>query len=85
MQFRRTVDFYEVFRRLLDTRLDLSLATIADDARTQLLDLAKKAQDTLQKEFGTDGPIPRENLRTVLAGTIFLQNIEHRFWSLNRC
>jgi hypothetical protein len=75
MQFRRTVDFYEVFRRLLDTRLDLSLATIAEDARTQLLDLAKKAQDTLQKEFGTDGPIPRENLRTVLAGTIFLQNI----------
>ena len=75
MQFRRTVDFYEVFLRLLDTKLDLTLAIIADDAKTILLDLAKKAQDTLQKEFGTDGPIPRENLRTVLASTIFIQNI----------
>ena len=81
MQFRRAVDFYEVFLRLLDTKLDLSLAIIADDAKTILLDLATKAQNTLQQEFGTDGPLPRENLQIVLAGTIF--HPEHRFWSLN--
>ena len=40
-----------------------------------LLDLAMKAQNTLQEEFGTDNPLPRERLRIVLAGTIFVQNI----------
>jgi hypothetical protein len=75
MQFRRAVDFYQMFLRLLSTKLDVSLAIMADDAKTILLDLAMKAQNTLQQEFGTDGPIPRENLQIVLAGTIFLQNI----------
>ena len=75
MPFRRTNELSGVFIRLLDTKLDLTIGTIADDARTILLDLAMRAQNTLQKEFGTDGPIPRENLRTVLAGTILFQNI----------
>jgi hypothetical protein len=75
IQFRRTGDLVRVFTRLLETKLDVTIATIADDAKTILLDLAMKAQNTLQKDFGTDGPIPRENLHTVLAGTILFQNI----------
>jgi hypothetical protein len=74
MQFRSTGDLARVFTRLLDTKLELTIGTIAEDSRTILLDLVMRAQNTLQKDFGT-GPIPSENLHTVLAGTILFQNI----------
>jgi hypothetical protein len=74
-QFRRAVDLFTVFRRLLDTRIDVSLAIIEEEAKTVVLDLAMKAQNALQKDFGTDAPIPQALLRNLLADTILVQNI----------
>jgi hypothetical protein len=82
IQFRRADDLSGVFRRLLETKLDVTIATIADDAKTILLDLAMKAQNTLQKDFGTNGPIPRENLRGRVGGYHFVP--EHCFWSIHQ-
>jgi hypothetical protein len=75
LEFIRANQLSAVFERLFETKLDTTLATIAEDARNILIDLVNRAQKTLEKDFSPDGPIPRQNLRTVLAGTIFLQNI----------
>jgi hypothetical protein len=73
-EFSRANQLSAIFGRLFETKLDITLATTAEDARNTLFELARKAQETLEKDF-PDGPIPRENLRTVLAGTILVQNI----------
>jgi hypothetical protein len=75
LEFIRANQLSAVFQRLFETKLEITLATIAEDARNILLELASKAQEKLEKDFSPDGPIPRQNLHTVLAGTVFLQNI----------
>jgi hypothetical protein len=58
----------------LGAKLRLALATVESDAETIISDLAMQAQNLLLKEFGNDKEIPRDNLRVILAGAIFVQN-----------